>query len=317
MVTNPKPNEIYISRIYEAPVEIVWDAWTDPAKVAQWWGPRGFTLTNHSKDLRPGGLWIYTMHGPDGTDYPNRTLYHEVEPLKKLVYDHGATEDRPALFRVTVLFEEVDGKTQMEMTMALPTAEEAEQTRKMIKEKGGNATWDRLAEFVGEATQSRHLFVINRSFNAPPETLCSMWTNQDHLTKWLPPAGFDMEILEGEIAPGKSIFFRTTNHFDVTLHARFAYQEIDTPNRLLYVQRFCDEKGRPGRHPSLPVWPEALLVTVQFTPEGPGASRMTVTCEPHGSATVAEVKEFLAMRKSMTMGWSGSFDKLEASVTKT
>ncbi|MEZ6045243.1 MAG: SRPBCC domain-containing protein [Planctomycetaceae bacterium] len=55
----------------------------------QWWGPRGFTLTHHSKDLRPGGTWHYTMHGPDGTDYPNMTLYHEVEKYKKLVYDHG------------------------------------------------------------------------------------------------------------------------------------------------------------------------------------------------------------------------------------
>ena len=98
------PNEIAITRIYDAPVKLVWEAWTDPQHVARWWGPRGFTLTTHSKDLRPGGRWVYTMHGPDGVDYPNIARYHEVEPYKRLVYDHGATEDRPPLFRVTVSF---------------------------------------------------------------------------------------------------------------------------------------------------------------------------------------------------------------------
>ena len=66
MAAKNKSNSINIIRIYDAPVEAVWDAWTDPEQVAQWWGPRGFTLTTHSKDLRPGGHWAYTMHGPDG-----------------------------------------------------------------------------------------------------------------------------------------------------------------------------------------------------------------------------------------------------------
>ncbi|MCL4854649.1 MAG: SRPBCC domain-containing protein, partial [Bryobacteraceae bacterium] len=104
MSPTSKPNEIRLIRVYDAPAAIVWDAWTDPDRVAQWWGPRGFTLTTHSKDLRPGGIWHYTMHGPDGTDYPNKTLYHEVEEQKKLVYDHGANDERAPLFRVTVTF---------------------------------------------------------------------------------------------------------------------------------------------------------------------------------------------------------------------
>ena len=87
---------------------------------------------------------------PDGVDYPNKTLYHEVEYCKKLVYDHGGYDDRPPLFRVTVEFSEVDGKTRMEMTATCPTAEEAAQMRKFIKAAGGNSTWDRLAEYLNE-----------------------------------------------------------------------------------------------------------------------------------------------------------------------
>src|SRR5215510_7884765 len=109
-----KPNEIQITRSYNAPLKAVWDAWVDPAQAAHWWGPRGFTITTHSKDLRPGGSWVYTMHGPDGTDYPNITQYLEVEKHSRLVYDHGGNADRPPLFRVTVQFSEAAGKTKMD-----------------------------------------------------------------------------------------------------------------------------------------------------------------------------------------------------------
>src|SRR6476619_3813203 len=142
MPARNKSNEINITRIYDASVDAVWDAWTDPEQVAQWWGPRGFTLTTHSKDLRAGGHWNYTMHGPDGTDYPNTTKYLEVEPYAKMVYDHGGNADRPPMFRVTVVFTDLKGRTRMDMTMALPTAEAAETTRKFIKKAGGDATWD-------------------------------------------------------------------------------------------------------------------------------------------------------------------------------
>ena len=134
MSAKNKSNEIQITRLYDAPLQMVWDAWTDPEQVAQWWGPRGFTLTTHSKDLRPGGTWVYTMHGPDGTDWPNNTVYHEVVPLAKLVYDHGANDTQAPLFRVTVLFSEVNGKTKMDMRMALAT-------RRLTLEEAAPGSW--------------------------------------------------------------------------------------------------------------------------------------------------------------------------------
>ncbi len=167
MAAKDKSNEIRITRLYDAPVKAVWDAWTDPRQVAQWWGPRGFTLTTHSKDLRPGGNWSFTMHGPDGVDYPSKTQYLEVEPYSKLVYDHGGNDDRPPLFRVTVLFAETGGKTRMDMTMTLPSPEAAEETRKFIKSADGNSTWDRLAEYLAKESSGKEHFVINRTFDAP------------------------------------------------------------------------------------------------------------------------------------------------------
>lgn len=195
MPVTSKSNELKLTRLYDAPIEAVWDAWTDPEQVAQWWGPRGFTLTTHSKDLRPGGTWKYTMHGPDGVDYPNITRYLEVEQHKKLVYDHGANEEREALFRVTVLFSESNGKTKMDMTMSLPTPEAAEETRKFVKEAGGYATWDRLAEYLEKESSGKDQFVVNRSCDASIDTIFDMWTDPEHISQWLPPVGFSMEFI--------------------------------------------------------------------------------------------------------------------------
>jgi uncharacterized protein YndB with AHSA1/START domain len=307
-----KSNEINIIRVYEAPVEAVWDAWTDPEQVAQWWGPRGFTLTTHSKDLRPGGHWTYTMHGPDGVDYPNTTKYFEVEKHAKLVYDHGAHDDRPPMFRVTVLFSESDGKTTMDMTMALPTPEAAEEARKFIKQAGGNATWDRLAEYLEKQANGTEQFVINRTFDAPLEVMFDMWTKPEHVSKWLPPTGFEMKFLRADIRTGGSALYVMSNNAGVTMYGRAEYQRIERPDLLVYTQQFCDEQENLSRHPMAPTWPATMLTTVRLSAEGPERTRVTVTWQPHGATTAEELATFVGARGGMSMGWTGSFDKLEA-----
>lgn len=311
MAAKNKSNEIRITRIYEAPVKVVWDAWTDPKQVAQWWGPRGFTLTTHSKDLRKGGRWVYTMHGPDGVDYPNNTIYHEVEKYSRLVYDHGGYEDRPPLFRVDVQFTDLNGKTKMDMTMTLPTPEAAAETKKFIKKAGGDSTWDRLAEYLAKETKGQEKFVINRSFDAPIEVVFEAWTNPEHFSKWLPPTGFTMQFLRAEIKPGGSTFYRMTNGKDVTMYGRAEYLEITRPHRMVYTQQFCDEKENLSRHPLAPTWPATMMTTVQLNEEGAHQTRVTVTWEVYGSATPEEMDTFLKSRGGMTQGWTGSFDKLE------
>jgi uncharacterized protein YndB with AHSA1/START domain len=73
--------EIGSTRIFDARRELVWKAWTDPDHLGQWWGPNGFTTTTNKFELRPGGEWLFVMHGPDGTDYRNEiTFTAVVEP---------------------------------------------------------------------------------------------------------------------------------------------------------------------------------------------------------------------------------------------
>jgi uncharacterized protein YndB with AHSA1/START domain len=315
MAAKNKSNELKLTRVYDAPVKAVWDAWTDPKQVAQWWGPRGFTLTTYSKDLKAGGHWKYIMHGPDGVDYPNFTRYFEVEKYAKLVYDHGGTEEKPPLFRVTVLFSENKGQTKMEMTMALPTPEAAEETRKFIKQAGGDATWDRLAEYLVKEGAGEEKFVTTRTFHASLDVLFKMWSDPKHFSKWLPPTGFEMQFLRADLRPGGSAFYVMTGG-GLKMYGRTEYLEITKPDRIVYKQQFCDENEKITRHPKYPAWPETMLTTVRLVAEDSEHTRVTVTWSVHGQATKEELETFIKAKGGMTQGWGGSFDKLENYLAK-
>ncbi|HKO58035.1 MAG TPA: SRPBCC domain-containing protein, partial [Thermoanaerobaculia bacterium] len=97
--------ELVITRLFDAPRELVFEVWTDPRHIGHWWGPRGFTTTTHEMNVRPGGVWRLTMHGPDGTDYPNRIMYRDIVPGARLAYLHDSGVDNdPRGFEVTVTF---------------------------------------------------------------------------------------------------------------------------------------------------------------------------------------------------------------------
>lgn len=143
--------EIVITRVFDAPRALVFAAWTDPKSVAQWWGPRGFTTTTHHMDVRPGGIWRFIMHGPNGVDYPNKIVYEEVVKPERLVYAHGGDGDdgsRP--FHVTVTFAEQGGKTRLTMRMLFESFEACENVKKFGAVEGGNQTLERLAEHLAK-----------------------------------------------------------------------------------------------------------------------------------------------------------------------
>jgi uncharacterized protein YndB with AHSA1/START domain len=196
------------------------------------------------------------------------------------------------------------------MTMALPTPEQAETTRKFIKKAGGDATWDRLGEYLEKSVAGKDVFCINRTFDTSLETMCEMWTNPEHFAKWLAPTNMDMKILKGEIREGGEIFYAMTGN-NLTLYGKVKYQEIKKPDRFVYAQQFADEKGNVARHFAAPTWPETMLTTVTLTAETPDRTRVTVTWEPIGNVTAEELETFLKARSGMTQGWTGSFDKLE------
>ncbi|WP_420128041.1 SRPBCC family protein [Longimicrobium sp.] len=144
--TSTADREIVLSREYDAPRELVWRAYTDPAHLPVWWGPNGFTNTVHEIDVRAGGRWRFTMHGPDGKDWPNRIVYHEVVQPERLVYLHGDdVDDDPGAFHVTVTLDDVHGRTRVTQRMLFATAAQKQGVEQFGAVELGKQTLDKLA----------------------------------------------------------------------------------------------------------------------------------------------------------------------------
>jgi uncharacterized protein YndB with AHSA1/START domain len=128
--TGEDARAIVTTRVFDAPRELVFEAWTNPKHLVQWWGPHGFTTTTRAIDVRPGGVWRFVMHGPDGRDYENRIVYHEIVRPERLVYSHGGEDVEPVQFQTTVTFEDIGGKTRLTMRGLFPSAAERERVAK-------------------------------------------------------------------------------------------------------------------------------------------------------------------------------------------
>lgn len=159
--------EIVMSRLLDAPRELVWDAFTDPKQVVQWWGPNGFTTTIHEMDVRPGGRWRHTMHCPDGTNYPNASVFKEVVKPERIVYGHGGgKEGGPGVtFEASWTFEAQGDKTLLTGRMVFATAAAREF---VVKEhgaiEGGKQTLARLAEHLVRQLGDQTEFSISRVY---------------------------------------------------------------------------------------------------------------------------------------------------------
>jgi uncharacterized protein YndB with AHSA1/START domain len=149
-----EPPAIIGSRVFDAPRELVFSAWTDPKHLARWWGPDGFSTTTSAFDFRAGGVWRFVMHGPDGRDYENRITFDEIVPPELLRYHHGGGSDvEPVQFRTTVTFEDIGGKTRVTLTGVFPSRAERD---RVIKEYGADKglvqTLGRLGDYVATLT---------------------------------------------------------------------------------------------------------------------------------------------------------------------
>jgi uncharacterized protein YndB with AHSA1/START domain len=143
---NTESREMRISAVLDAPADLVWKVWSKPEYVSNWWGPDGFTSTIQKMNFYEGGEWVLTLHGPDGTNYPNRSIFKEVIPLKKIVFEHFNPH-----FITTVLFEEKGNTTFVNWIMLFDTEEMRDIIVKVHKaDEGQKQNIERLKKYLAE-----------------------------------------------------------------------------------------------------------------------------------------------------------------------
>ena len=141
---------IIMEREFAAPPALVFRAFSDPDALKQWYGPDGFSITVLAMDFRVGGLFRFTMHGPDGTDYPNRIQYREITPNTRLLYRHGIDADNdPNVFEVVNIFSLVgENHTLLVRTATFRSIDARNAVMKFGAVTLGMQTIEKLASYV-------------------------------------------------------------------------------------------------------------------------------------------------------------------------
>lgn len=150
-----RPHELVLERTFNAPRELVFKVWTDPAHLAKWWGPKDYTNPVCELDLRPGGAIHIDMQSPEGVVIPSKGFFEEITPPERLVFTLTNFEDEagePQLeIQNTVTFEEVNGKTKLTLRAVIVKSSSAVEIPLSEMETGWNQSLDRLADVLRNA----------------------------------------------------------------------------------------------------------------------------------------------------------------------
>jgi uncharacterized protein YndB with AHSA1/START domain len=259
-----KNKALSITRIFDAPRELVWKACTDPELAKRWWGPRDFTAPLITLDLRVGGKYLYDMRSPDGKDFWSTGLLREIVPLEKLVYTdnfadeegnivpasyYGMAGEWPDELLVTITFEDQNGKTRFTLVHeGMPPGDMTEQAK-----AGWNESFDKLEKVLEEENRRRaknsiiavpgtQEVTLTRVFDAPRERLVEAFTNQTLIPFWWGPANLTTIVDKLDARSGGVWRFvqRDAEGNEYAFHG--VYHEV-SPKRI--VQTF-EWEGMPG-----------------------------------------------------------------------
>ena len=330
--------ELVITHRYDAPVNLVYQLYSDPREIPNWWGPRNLTTTVDRMDVRPGGRWRYIQRDPQGNLFAFNGVYHTVVPNKLIIstFEWEGMKDHVTL--VTTRFEEQAGQTvvtqqevfqsvmdrdgmiQADMEKGLIESDErfseilARMKRGAMKgEKmmAGEMTADPPMEemMMGEQTKGKnmedgHSVKITRVFNAPVESVWCRWTNPDDYMCWSGPMDYATPFASFDLRPGGKYLTSMRGPDGKDIWSTGTYKEIIEPNRLVMTDSFADEHGNIvpasyyGMGSEIP-----LEMEVEVTLEDLG-DKTRLTLE-HCGLPEGEILE------QTRQGWSESFDKLE------
>ena len=294
---------IIVSRVFEAPVALVWKAWTTPSLIAKWWGPIGFTTEIEVMDVRPGGLWNHVMVGPDGTRFPNFIRFTEVVPHERICFENGGhQEGGPSVsFLATWTFEAIEiPKTKVTIHLLFPSAAERDRVaRDFGAVEGAHQTLARLDEQLGELQPDEREITVTRIIDAPRDLVFRFWTEPALLSRWWGPSGFTIPLCEVDLRVGGAyrIVMRGPDNQDYPCVG--VYREITPPERLVFTN---NAEGADGS--------EVLTGLAQVSFQAVG-DKTRLIVQTRARAMVPFARAYLT---GMEAGWTQSIDRLQSAL---
>jgi uncharacterized protein YndB with AHSA1/START domain len=294
MVTDtalPPGKELTITRVLNAPIELVWKVWTDPDHIKNWWGPNGFTNTILEMDIKPGGNWEFIMHGPDGKDYKNKSIFGEIIKYKRIVYQHMTAPK----FQTTVDFTPQGKKTLLEWRMVFDTADERDKTVKTFNaDVGLKQNIFKLEGYLRSVSSEREM-TLTRVINAPREVVFSAWTDPAQIEKWWGPKDFTNPVCKVDARPGGEFLIHMQSPDKTIYPMDGEFHEIVEPGKLVFTTAALDKHGKRLFE---------ILNTVIFS-DANGKTKITLHAAV--SNITEEGKQYL---DGMKEGWDQSIDRL-------
>lgn len=288
--------EIISSRLIAASPDLVFLAYSDPDRLARWWGPGGFTNTFHEFNFRANGTWRYDMRGPDGTIYPNKSVFEEVTP-ERIVLRH-LEPMHPFVMTMTLAAE--SGHTRLTWRMTHDTPEECDKVRAFVP-RCNEENFDRLeAELAGmspKPADDREL-VITRLIDAPREKVYRAWTDPELITRWFTPPPFETIFAQMDVRPGGASFIIMRGPDCTEMPNPGIYLEVVENERLVVTDAYI-KAWVPSEKPF-------MTVILTFEEEA-GKTRYTARAI-HWTAADREAHEKMGFHQ----GWGIATDQLAA-----
>jgi uncharacterized protein YndB with AHSA1/START domain len=235
---NALKRELTLTRVFDAPRDLVFQAWTEPEHLKQWWGPSGFTTPKCEVDLRVGGAWKIVMRFPDGSnEHTMQAVYREVLPPERLAFTNVALDkDGNRLLEgvTTVTFADLGGKTKLTLQTRMTGL--VSYAGRMLEgmEPGWSQSLERLAEKLASPTStSDREIVATRVFDAPRELVFQTWIDPMHISNWWGPRGFTTTTLEMDARPG-GVWRHVMHGYGRDFPNEIVFLEVVKPERLVY-----------------------------------------------------------------------------------
>ena len=302
--------EFVISRTFNAPRDLMWKVWTEPERLAKWFGPKGVTIFHSKNDLRSGGIYHYGMRTPDGKDMWGKWVYREVVKPERLVFvnsfsdpkggvtRHPLSKDWPLEMLTKITFAESGGKTTVAVHWSPINATEAERktfnTSFDSMKQGWTGTFDKLEPYLAEASDKE--LTITRVFDAPRELMFKAWTDPKQMAKWFGPRGFTTTISQHDARPGGATRIDMRGPDGTVYPGKGIFREVVPPERLVLTTFALDQNGN-----------ELLenLNTVTFE-DVKGKTKLTlhvqvIRSKPEAAPYIAGMQE----------GWNQTIDRLQ------